>query len=156
VFIGLADIVTDGFAGARLLSGDVKVPNEGYKVAYILVLCLGAVTTAVSLSYRLHNARLVRKHLLDLSQQGLSARASQQGLSARASAARRQAQQHEWELAQTHRAKAISSLALLSVAAQGALPRAVSDARARMVRPHGRSSVRLVPQAYRCPPSTAG
>jgi hypothetical protein len=40
--------------------------------------------------------------------------------SATGSAARRQAQQHEWELAQTHRTKVILSLALLSVVAQGA------------------------------------
>jgi hypothetical protein len=36
--------------------------------------------------------------------------------------ARQQAQQHEWELAQTHRTKVISMLALLSVATQGSLP----------------------------------
>ena len=113
VCMGLADVVIDAFAGARLLSGDVVVPNEGYKVAYILFLCLGVFTTTVSLAYRLHNARLVRKQLLELSQQGRTARAS---------AARQQAQQHEWELAQTRRANTISWLALLSVAAQGVLP----------------------------------
>ena len=113
VCMGLADIVTDAFAGARLLSGDVVVPNEGYKVAYVLFLCLGVLTTAVSLACRLRNARLVRKKLLEQSQQGRIARAS---------AARRQAQQHEWELAQTRRANTISWLALLSVAAQGVLP----------------------------------
>jgi hypothetical protein len=69
--------------------------------------------TAVSLAYRLRNARLMQKQLHELSQQGRAARAS---------AARRQTQQHEWELEQTRRANTISSLALLSVAAQGASP----------------------------------
>ena len=109
--LGLADIITYSIAYARLRSGDVAVPNEGYKSAYVVVLCFGVVTTALSLAYRLRNARAVRAHVRELGEQGRTI--------ASASAARRQAQQNEWELAQTHRTLVILSLALLSVAMQG-------------------------------------
>ncbi len=115
VFIGLADIITDGIACARLLHGDVVVPNEGYKTAYVAVLCFALVTTVISIAYRFHNARAMRAQVIKLSEQ--------QGRTAKSSAARRQAQ-NEWELAQTHRTKIILSLALLSAAAQGLLPAA--------------------------------
>ncbi len=69
----------------------------------------------LSLGYRFHNARRVRAHVAELSEQ--------KGRTASSSAARRQAQQHEWELSQTHRTKIILSLGLLSVAAQGLLAR---------------------------------
>ncbi len=112
VCLGLADLVTDAITYARLgQSGYVAVPNEGYKTAYVVILCFGVVTTALSLLYRLRNALLVRAHVRELGEQGRTI--------ASASAARRQAQQNEWELAQTHRTLAILSLALLSVAAQG-------------------------------------
>ena len=114
VCIGLADILTDGIACAQLLHGDVAVPNEGYKTAYVAVLCFAVVTTLLSIAYRFHNARLMRAHVLKLSEQ--------QGRTAKSSTARRQAQQNEWELAQTHRTKIILSLALLSAAVQGSLP----------------------------------
>ena len=107
--LGLADIITDAISYARLRSGNM--PNEGYKTAYVVVLCFGVVTTALSISYRVRNARLVRSHVRELGEQGRT--------SASASAARRQAQQNEWELAQTHRTLVILSLALLSVAMQG-------------------------------------
>jgi hypothetical protein len=112
VCLGLADLVTDGIAYARFANGDIVVPNEGYKAAYAAVLCFGVVTTALSLGYRLRNAHLVRAHVLELGQQGRAASVSE---------ARRQAQQHQYELAQTQRMKVVSSLALLSVALQGAL-----------------------------------
>ena len=111
--LGLADIITDSITYARLRSGDVAVPNEGYKSAYVVALCFGVVTTALSLAYRLRNARAVRAHVRELGEQGRTI------ASASASAARRQAQQNEWELAQTHRTLVILSLALLSVATQG-------------------------------------
>jgi hypothetical protein len=113
VFIGLADIVTDGIACALLMHGSIPVPSEGYKTAYIAVLCFGVVTTVFSLAYRFHNARLMRVDVLELSEQGRTASSS---------AVRRQAQQNEWELAQTRRTKVSLSLGLLSVAAQGPLP----------------------------------
>ncbi len=110
MFAGLADVITDGIAYARLRSGDIALPNEGYKAAYTTVLCVGVVTTALSLVYRLRNARLMQAHMLEMGQLGRAVRLSE---------ARRQAQQFEWELAQIHRAKVVASLALLSVAAQG-------------------------------------
>jgi hypothetical protein len=110
VFVGLADVITDGITYARLRSGDVAFPNEGYKAAYTTILCFGVVTTALSLGYRLRNARLVQAHALKLSLQGHILNAS---------AERQQAQQHEWELAQTHRTRIILSVSLLSVAVQG-------------------------------------
>jgi hypothetical protein len=127
VFIGLADIVTDGIACALLMHGRIPVPSEGYKTVYIAVLSFGVVTTVFSLAYRFRNARLMRENVLELSDQGRTASSS---------AVRRQAQQNEWELAQTHRTKVSLSLGLLSVAAQGSLPceRAACTARARPAR----------------------
>ena len=113
VCLGLADLITDAITYARLQSGDGAVPNEGYKAAYAAALSVGAVTTALSLLYRLRNAHIVRAHLRELGKQGRTKSFS---------VARRQAQQHEWELAQTHRTKVISILALLSVATQGSPP----------------------------------
>ena len=114
VCIGLADIITDGIAYALLTHGNTST-NEGLKTSYLAVLSFGVVTTVLSLGYRFHNARRVRAHVLELSEQ--------KGRTASSSAARRQAQQHEWELSQTHRTKIILSLGLLSVAAQGLLAR---------------------------------
>ena len=116
VCIGVADLITDGIACTRLLRGDFPV-GEKYETAYVTILCFGVVTTVLSVTYRLRNARLVRAHLRKLGEQGLQGRSV-----VRASASRRQAQQHEWELGQTHRTKVILSLALLSVAAQGTMP----------------------------------
>ncbi len=113
VCLGVADLITDAITYARLRSGEVAVPNEGYKTAYAAVLSVGAVTTVLSLLYRLGNAHIMRAHLRKLGKQGRTENTS---------VARRQAQQHEWELAQTHRTKVISMLALLSVATQGSLP----------------------------------
>ena len=111
VCIGLADLITDGVTCVRLLNGDVAVPNEGYKVAYVAILSFGVVTTMMSLAYRFRNARLVRANMLELDQ-------TLEAVSV--SAARKQAHQNEWELGKTHRDRVISSLALLSVGAQGA------------------------------------
>jgi hypothetical protein len=44
----------------------------------------------------------------------------QTGAASSASEARRQLQQHEWELVQSHRTKVTLSLSLMAVAAQGA------------------------------------
>jgi hypothetical protein len=111
--LGVADLVTDGLAYARLQSGQITVPNDAYPyhASYTVALCFGVVTTAISLGYRLRNARLMRAHVLELGNQDHKASVS---------AARKQAQQHEWELVQTHRTKIIASLALLSIVAQGA------------------------------------
>jgi hypothetical protein len=110
VCIGLADLITDGVTCVRLLNGDVAVPNEGYKVAYVTILSFGVVTTMMSLAYRFRNARLVRANMLEFDQ-------TLEAVSV--SAARQQAQQNEWELGKTHRDRVISTLALLSVGAQG-------------------------------------
>ena len=59
---GLADIITDGIAYARM-DGDVAFPNDGYKAAYTAILCFGVVTTALSLAYRLQNVRIMREHV---------------------------------------------------------------------------------------------
>jgi hypothetical protein len=111
--LGLADLITDAITYARLRSGEVAVPNEGYKAAYAAVLSVGAVTTVLSLLYRLRNAHIMRAHLRELGEHGRTENAS---------VARQKARQYEWELAQTHRTKVISMLALLSVATQGARP----------------------------------
>jgi hypothetical protein len=113
VCLGLADLITDAITYARLRSGEVAVPNENYKAAYAAILSVGAVTTVLSLLYRLRNAHIMRAHMRELGEQGREKSTS---------VARQQAQQHEWELAQTHRTKVISMLALLSVATQGSPP----------------------------------
>jgi hypothetical protein len=138
VAIGLADLITDGIACSRLLHGDVAIDDEGYKTAYVTFLCLGVVTTAISLAFRLRNALLMRAHALKLSQQ-------RRALSG--SAARRQAQQHEWELAQTGRTMVVLSLALVNVASQG------PDTRCGQI--HGLNSTRLWLQVCRCRLSTS-
>ncbi len=150
VCLGLADLITDAITYARLASGEVAVPNEGCKAAYAAILSVGAVTTVLSLLYRLRNAHIMRVHLHELSEHGRTESTS---------VARQQAQQHEWELARTHRAKLISMLALLSVATQGSLPlQAAQNAPASRVVQQivGKVPVRFVLQVYRCPSSTAG
>ncbi len=133
VCLGLADLITDAITYARLRSGEVAVPNEGYTTAYAAVLSVGAVTTVISLLYRLRNAHIVRAHLRELGEQGRAESTS---------VARQQAQQHEWELAQTHRTKVISMLALLSVATQGSPPlQAAQNARVSRDRRHGPGAV---------------
>ena len=111
MFFGLADLITDAVTYTRLRDGAIPVSNEGAKAAYVAILCFGAATTAVALAYRLHNVRLVRAHLHEFGRQGRKVTGSE---------ARQQAQQHDWEMAQTHRTKVVLSLELLSVAAQGA------------------------------------
>ncbi len=110
VCIGLADIVTDGISYALLTHGNTST-NPGLNTAYVAVLSFGVVTTILSLGYRFHNARRMQAHILELSEK--------QRRTGSSTATRRQAEQHEWELAQTHRTKIILSLGLLSVAAQG-------------------------------------
>ena len=179
---GLADIITDGIAYARM-DGDVAFPNDGYKAAYTAILCFGVVTTALSLAYRLQNVRIMREHVhkLDKSYHSPQRQAnrgndsdkamhitsvnesftirestSKEALKAeasRVSAARRQMQQHEWELAQTHRAKVILSLTLLNVAAQGATASCVSCA--HVASSFHNSIVTVARQVCRCPLSTA-
>jgi hypothetical protein len=112
VCLGLADLITDGITYFRLASGDIAVLNEEYKAAYVTILCFGAVTTVLSLASRLRNARRMQAHLLE-------AELGQQGRTFGASQARRQLQQNEWELVQTHRTKTTLSLSLLSVMVQG-------------------------------------
>ena len=109
--MGVADLLTDALAYARLQSGEIEVPNNVYRAVYAVVLCFGVVTTVLSLGYRLRNARLMRAYVLEHGKQDHKASVS---------AARKQAQQHEWELAQTQRTTVIASLALLSIVAQGA------------------------------------
>jgi hypothetical protein len=111
MFMGVADLITDVITYNRLQSGTIDLADD-YKAAYVATLCFGAVTTIVALVYRLHNARRVRANVLDLGKHGRAATASE---------AQGHVQQHEFELAQTHRTKLILSLSLLTVATQGAL-----------------------------------
>jgi hypothetical protein len=113
----LTNLVTDGIVFGRLLRGELIVSTEMYMVAYATILCFGVVVTALSLGYRIRNARLMQAQLQQLAPQGQTVAASS------ASAARRQLQQHEWELVQTHRTKVTLSLSLTAAAAQGARAR---------------------------------
>ncbi len=106
--MALVDLTTDGVTCAKLLRGEIAISNDAYKYGYVTILCFGVVTTAVSLAYRIHNARLVRDHIRELRQQDR-----------RISAAQRQAAQHEYELKQNHRSKVNLSLSLMTVAAEG-------------------------------------
>ncbi len=114
VFMGIADIITDGIAYTSLASGEAVFANGQYETAYLAILIFGVVTTTVALAYRLSNAQLVRATLLEL------VAAGKQSRTVSASEAQRQVQKHEFEMVQTHRTKVILSLSLLSVVAQGA------------------------------------
>jgi len=138
LFLQLADVITDGIACSRLLHGDVSVAApKTYTVVYIVLLCLGVVATGVSVAYRLRNARWMNSDLKELGQisarftesdSGLQRQKSIVRLGGRRSSCRqqrdvdvrRQAQQHEWELAQTHRTKVSATLEVLSIFFQGA------------------------------------
>ena len=110
VFFGLADVITNGVVCSRLLHGELAVPNEAYKTGYAAILCLGVVTVVTSIAYRLHNAMLVRAHVLEVGRQGLNE-----------SEARRRMTLFEYELEQTHRTMVVLSLSLLTVLTQGAV-----------------------------------
>ena len=113
---GVASLITDGITYIRLVHGDNPVSEE-YKAVYIVLLCFGVATATVSLAYRLRNARLVQVQLDAAHGRRESADASERNRAI--SEPRRQVQQHEWELAQTHRTKVTLSLSLLSVVMQG-------------------------------------
>jgi ABC-type branched-subunit amino acid transport system substrate-binding protein len=113
--MAIANLVTDGIVFDSLLRGDLKVSSEIYMATYATLLCFGVVATALSMGYRIRNARLVRTQLQQLAPQGEALTAGE---------AHREAQRRHWELAQTHRTKVTLSLSLLSVAVQGARARA--------------------------------
>jgi hypothetical protein len=93
-----------------LLRGDLRVTTPIYTAAYVVLLCFGVVVTLLSIGYRLSNARLMHAQLQQVVPQGRTVATGE---------ARRQAQQSEWELVQTHRTKVTLTLSLASVAAQG-------------------------------------
>jgi hypothetical protein len=111
--MALGNLATDGIVCDSLLRGELKVASGMYTAAYVVILCFGVVATTFSICYRLRNAWLVRAQLQLLLPQG-------QAVAAATSEARRQAQQNEWELLQTHRTKVTLSLSLMSVVVQGA------------------------------------
>jgi hypothetical protein len=108
----LANLVTDGIVFGKIARGELAVPSDIYTVVYAMILCFGVAATALSIGYRIRNARLMKVQLQELAPQGQAAATT---------AAQRQAQQHGWELVQTHRTKVTLSLSLASVAAQGEL-----------------------------------
>ena len=122
LFLQLADVITDGIACSRLLHGDVSVAaTKTYTVVYIVLLCLGVVATGVSVVYRLRNARWMNSSLKELGQSSARFTESDNKLQRQKSKDfRRQAQQHEWELAQTHRTKVSAALEIFSILVQGA------------------------------------
>jgi hypothetical protein len=111
IFTALANLITDGIVFSQLLRGKLKAPTEAYTAAYATLLSFAVVATVVSLAYRITNARLVQTQVRQIAPQGHVLAAKE---------AHRQVQQHEWELAQTHRSKVTLLLSLLSVAVQGA------------------------------------
>jgi hypothetical protein len=112
VCMGIANLATDAIVFDSLLRGELRVSSEIYAAAYATIFCFGVVATALSLGYRIRNARLVNVALQQLSPQHPGRTASE---------AHRQLQQCEWELVQTHRTKVTLSLSLVSVVAQGTL-----------------------------------
>ena len=141
LFFEAADVVTDGLACSRLLRGEIAVSvTDTYKVVYIVILCLGVVATGFSVGYRIQNARWLKTSMkeLDLLQDRYTVSDSQlQQQKSTSKELRRQksshrlgdrqqhdlrwqAQQHEWELAQTHRTKVATTLEVLSILLQGA------------------------------------
>ena len=145
---GVASLITDGIAYIRLVHGDNPVSEE-YKAVYIVLLCFGVATATISLAYRLRNLGLVHVQLDAAHGRRESAGASERDRAI--SEPRRQVQQQEWELAQTHRTKVTLSLSLLSVALQGG-PLPSANTRALC----GRIFVRLILQVCPCPSLTSG
>jgi hypothetical protein len=111
IFTALANLITDGIVFSHLLRGDLRVSTQAYTAAYATLLSFAVVATVISVAYRITNARLVQAHVRQLAPQSHPLAAKE---------AHRHAQQHEWELAQTHRTKVTLLLSLLSVAVQGA------------------------------------
>jgi hypothetical protein len=138
----LANLVTDGIVFGRLLRGELPVSTAIYTVAYATILCFAVVVTVLSLGYRVSNARLMKAQLQQLAPQGQTVAARS------ASATRRQMQQHEWELVQTHRTKVTLSLSLTTVAAQGA--RAHYGMRACAYKPRGSPFAAFCRSAHVC------
>ena len=108
--MALGNLATDGIVCSSLLRGDLSVSTTSYTASYVVLLCFGVVVTVFSVGYRLNNARLMHAQLQQIAPQGPAVATGE---------ARRQAQQSEWELVQTHRTKVTLTLSLASVAAQG-------------------------------------
>jgi hypothetical protein len=136
IFTALANLITDGIVFSQLLRGKLKAPTEAYTAAYATLLSFAVVATVVSLAYRITNARLVQTQVRQIAPQGHVLAAKE---------AHRQVQQHEWELAQTHRSKVTLLLSLLSVVVQGA------PASAKLVSASARQTGRRALQICPCP-----
>ena len=108
-----ADLVTDGVACFRLVNGDFKVPNEGYRMAYAAIFCFGVAGTVLSVGYRFRSALLVRDQL--------QAQARQPGHTTTLGEARQAEQLFLWELLQLHRTKVAAALSLMTAGLQGVL-----------------------------------
>jgi hypothetical protein len=108
--MAIANLATDGIVYDSLIRGDLRVSSDIYLAAYATILCFGVVATALSMGYGISNACLVRTQLQQLAPLDQALAANE---------AHRQAQQHDWELVQTHRTKVTTSLSLMSVAVQG-------------------------------------
>ena len=106
----VADVLIRGITCSRLLRGEAKA-SELYKVVYVTLLCFGVAGTAVSATWRLRSARLVRDYV-----RALASGRHSEGISE----TRRTAQLFEFELAQTHRSKVALSLAMMTLVLQGA------------------------------------
>jgi hypothetical protein len=135
IFAALADLITDGIVFSHLLRGDLKVSNEAYTAAYATLLCFAVVANVISVAYWIRNARLVQTHVRQLAPKSHPLAAKE---------AHRLVQQHEWELAQTHRTKVTLLLSLLSVIVQGA------PGSANSVRASAKLTGRRAPPICRC------
>ena len=110
ICLALGNLATDGMVCYNLLRGELRVSSRLYTVAYVVTLCFGVAVTALSVGYRLRNARLLHAQLQQVAPRSHTVATSE---------ARRKTQQSEWELVQTHRTKVTLTLSLASVAAQG-------------------------------------
>jgi hypothetical protein len=110
ICMALGNLATDGIVCSSLLRGDLRVSTPIYTASYVVLLSFGVVVTVLSVGYRLRSARLMHAQLQQVAPQGHAVATGE---------ARRQAQQSEWELVQTHRTKVTLTLSLASVAAQG-------------------------------------
>jgi len=106
-----ADLVTDGVACFRLVTGDFQVPNEGYRMAYAAIFCFGVAGTVLSVGYRFRSALLVRDQL--------QAQARKPGHTTTLGEASRAEQLFRWELLQLHRTKVAAALSLMTAGLQG-------------------------------------
>ena len=121
VVMELADLGTDWVTYGRVLSGDIVVPKQSYKVLYSIFVVLGTLVVGISVAYRLRNARKVRQHLDKLAKITAIDARRHAGIDARQESMVQEHLRFAWELKQLQRALVVQGLIVLTILVQGAV-----------------------------------